>query len=360
MKPKILFVSTARSIGGGETYLANLLPLLSETCDCTVMATGPILKLIKESAQSRRLIPFPRSVQKFIRRHYKLKKLYYRFYLNIFLRAHRYDVVNLQEFDGAFVENISFRPKVVTLHTRFIVADNLKGWISSCFEGIAKVICVSEQTRDDVLNVGVPADKCLVLHNGVDTDKFKPFPTAGEYITWIGRLEQVDKNPMLFIKIAEAAQAHRYDYKFRLVGRGSALKAIKKYIHEHRIKNIELVDFQDPVGMQRIYSEAKVVCLTSYSEGLPFVALEAMACGRPVVSTDVGGLGEIIKTSSEGILIAKPDEWLFLEALNKLQDKNLYEAMSRAARTRILADFSLNENARQTAELYKQLIKVEH
>src|SRR5581483_3085300 len=173
-RPKILFISTARTIGGGEVYLANILPLLKDRYDCTVMGTPPVLRLLKDSAETHRIALFPRWVEKLLKRNYRLKKLYYQRYFRRYLGKNHFDIINLQEFDGAFVESINFKPIILSEQTRLFIRPDLKPWAKALFEKIDTVICVSQQTLDDVTELGVARGKCVLVHNGVDTKKLQP------------------------------------------------------------------------------------------------------------------------------------------------------------------------------------------
>jgi glycosyltransferase involved in cell wall biosynthesis len=356
-KPRVLFISTARSVGGGEIYLANILPLLKERYDCTVLATRPVMRLLGASAATQRIILFPKNIEKVMKRSYRVKKTYYRLYFKRFLRKNGFDIINLQEFDGAFVDALDFKPVILTEQTRLFIPDNLRASFKNLFEKIDRVICVSRQTLDDIAALGAPGQKCVVIHNGVDTNKFKPSETEGEYISWIGRVEEEDKNPLLFLQTAVAAQAEGLNYKFRLVGDGRAMPKILAYAKENKLSNLEIVGFKDPGEMVNVYKQTKILCLTSKTEGIPFAVLEAMACGKPVISTKVGGLPEIINSNKVGTLIDGFDKQKFLAEIKKLmEDEQLYLQTSRAARTRIEKSFSIKHQVEQISEQYDRLL----
>jgi hypothetical protein len=132
-KPRVLFISTARSVGGGEIYLANILPLLKERYDCTVLATRPVMRLLGASAATQRIILFPKNIEKVMKRSYRVKKTYYRLYFKRFLRKNGFDIINLQEFDGAFVDALDFKPVILTEQTRLFIPDNLRASFKNLF-----------------------------------------------------------------------------------------------------------------------------------------------------------------------------------------------------------------------------------
>ena len=357
-KARILFISTAKTIGGGEVYLNNVLGILKSKYDCTVLGRPIVLNWIYEHATVHRIILFPFWLEKLLRRSYRIKKFYYRVYFTRYFKKHHYEIVNLQEFDGAFVEAIDFKPLVLTEQTRLVIPDNRKTWASTLFQKIDTAICVSQQTKDDIVELGVPAAKCIVIHSGVDTSKFQLSSEEGGFVTWVGRLEEVDKNPMLFVEIAEAAQAQGLPYNFRLVGNGSAMKKIVSYKNHRAINNLEILGSKKPEEMLKIYQEASILCMTSKTEGLPNVALEAMASGRPVVSSNVGGLREIINNPMVGRLVDSFEKNDFLKDIKAiLEDPKLYHRMSATARKHVETSFSLSSQANQTSRVYDELLK---
>jgi glycosyltransferase involved in cell wall biosynthesis len=356
-KPKLLIISTATAIGGGEVYLANLLPLINKNYDLTVLATPTVRQLLGDSVKTEPLKLFPTWLEKSLSRSHRLKKIYYSAYFRRFFAGKSFDLVSFQGFEGAIVEAIPIRPLVLTLHTRFPIPRQFDNYIVKVFDAVDKVICVSQQARQDLLERGVPDSKCETVYNGISVSAYPYLEKTGSHITWIGRVEEEDKNPLLFVKIAELAQSQNLDYKFRIVGRGSYLGELKAYIAEHKVKNIDLTGFIEPSGMARIYADSSLLCMTSTSEGLPYVALEAMAQGIPVVSTAVGGLRELIPDSSCGVLVDKADDEEFLAKIDELiNDPKRYESIRKAARTRIEKNFTSEAMARNTEAIYNQLL----
>ncbi|HSX17895.1 MAG TPA: glycosyltransferase family 4 protein [Candidatus Saccharimonadales bacterium] len=357
MKPKILFITQARSIGGGEVYLSSLLPGLQAKFDLVVLAKKRSLSILAGVISKHRFILFPKLLAR-LPRNYRLRKIYYRLYFKFIFQAKNYDLISLQDFDGALIEAINHPNVTLTLLTRFLIPEEFNAAVRQNFAKISKVICVSEQTKKDLLKRGVDEDKCAVVHNGIDVESYEPNSEPGEYITWIGRVEEADKNPLLFVKIAEAAKAQGLDYKFRIVGDGSFLPSIRLYIKARRIDNLELYGFCPPDKINLVYTEASLLCLTSTSEGIPLVALEAMACGVPVIATNVGGLPEIINNPSVGILVGNSSQNNFLEQINKIvSNPKMYQDIQAAARKHVKASFGLKTMIEKTAQIYNDCLK---
>lgn len=357
-KPKILIITPARVIGGGEIYLSNLLPQITQHYDVTVLASKSVRKLVQEHVSTKRLPVFPQVIEKLVIRNYKLKKIYYSCYFRLFFAGKSYNLVSLQLFDGALVESIGETPLVLTVQTRFPIPRQHDQYIQSTFKLIDRVICVSRQTKNDLVERGVPAEKCVVVHNGIPVERYSINTKPGAYVTWVGRVEEIDKNPLLFVKIAGLAQSRNLDLKFRIVGSGSYLGELQRYIKQHKIKNIELSGQRSPNDMLQIYREACILCMTSTSEGLPFVALEAMASGVPVVASSVGGLKELVSGPEYGSLVEDLNESVFFSKISKLlADKKMYDNVRKAARSRIEDNFSNASMAQKTQAVYDSLME---
>jgi glycosyltransferase involved in cell wall biosynthesis len=105
-----------------------------------------------------------------------------------------------------------------------------------------------------------------------------------------------------------------------------------------------------------VFHAAHIVCLPSYREGLPKVLLEAAACGRPIVTTDVPGCREIVRVGENGLLVPARDAQVLAEALSSLiANPELRAQMGRRSREIVLEDFSSEKVIAQTLSLYEEL-----
>jgi glycosyltransferase involved in cell wall biosynthesis len=108
--------------------------------------------------------------------------------------------------------------------------------------------------------------------------------------------------------------------------------------------------------MVSVFHAAHVVCLPSYREGLPKVLLEAAACGRPIVTTDVPGCREVVREGENGLLVpARNAKALSGALLCLIKNSELRAKMGHRSREIVLKEFSSEKVIAQTLDLYKEL-----
>lgn len=199
-----------------------------------------------------------------------------------------------------------------------------------------------------------------IIHNGVDTDHFKPIGSASREpftVSFIGRLS-AEKNPGIFIDIASRVveDPGSHSIEFRIVGDGPQRIEIERRIFVRKLsKKIRVEGFSHQV--KQVLEETSVLILCSEMEGLPMVILEAMAMGIPVIASNVGGVPELVINGQTGFLIdihASDRVEQFSAAVNKLSsDRKMYEEMSRAALDYVRSQFSIS----RMTQAYQSLLK---
>jgi len=115
----------------------------------------------------------------------------------------------------------------------------------------------------------------------------------------------------------------------------------------------------DPIsrtGLPEVYRSATVCVVPSLWEGFGYVAAEAMACGKAVVASRIGGLAEIVENGNSGVLVDPGKPVGLSEAIiSLLNDPRRRAEISKSARRRIVSQFSNNIVVRQMANLYEQI-----
>lgn len=175
----------------------------------------------------------------------------------------------------------------------------------------AAVVTVSAALRAALVDLGVPAGRIEVLRNGVDLTAFRP-PVArdalreslglgGFTLLSVGNLVPL-KGHVLVIE----ALRNLPDVALVIAGAGPCEAPLRRAIEAHGLTGrVRLLGRVGQAELAGWYGAADALVLASQSEGLPNVALEAMACGTPVVATAVGGTPEVVAAPEAGELIAE-------------------------------------------------------
>ncbi|MDD2802043.1 MAG: glycosyltransferase family 4 protein [Methylococcales bacterium] len=169
-----------------------------------------------------------------------------------------------------------------------------------------------------------------------------------------------DKGVGEFVEAAKILQQQSISARFVLVGAPD--KENPESINQSQLLEWQDAGFIEWWGqhedMPQIFAQAHIVCLPSYREGLPKVLIEAAACGRPIVATDVPGCREIVRHNENGLLVPAKDPQALAVALNRLlNDAALRESMGKRGRAMVEAEFSTEYVVEQTLQLYKELLE---
>ena len=270
------------------------------------------------------------------------------------------------------------KPFVLTQHNTFIEYDSIFNEIErvndltvgkQTLKEADKIIAVSNATKDYVLSLGAKPDKVTVLHNGVDLVKFRPIEgkrqemrkklgIAQDAVVALTVRRLVYKNGIdTLIDSANIAIKKNPRIVFVAVGKGPDSNSVKSKIEQLGIeKNFRLAGFVSDEDLPSYYNVADSFVLPSKSgEGLPLVALEAMACGLPVIATNVGGIKEVM-IKDYGKLVPPNEPQLLAKAV--LEFASGADFSSRRDELRAVAEerFGWDANVERLVEIYEELI----
>ena len=200
----------------------------------------------------------------------------------------------------------------------------------------------------------------LIRGAGVDTTYFVPTdePEGTPLVILPARL-LYDKGVAEFVAAARLLRERGVSVRMALVGEGDPGNPAS--VPAERLRAwadegvVELFGWRD--DMREVVGQAHVVCLPSYGEGLPKALLEAAACGRAIVTTDVPGCREIVTDGDNGLLVPVRDAAALADALERLvRDRVTRQRMAARGRARAVEELSADIVAEATLALYDELL----
>ena len=231
-----------------------------------------------------------------------------------------------------------------------------------------RLVAVGPQVRDELVELGVaPADRFSVVRLGIDlsrrvvagdgADARRRLGISPErfVVGWIGRMTPIKRVPDVLR--AFAALRHRgVDALLLLVGDGPDRAKAELLATTLGIAGeTRFVGYQRDVGPY--YELLDTLLLPSANEGTPVVAIEALAAGRPVVATRVGGVPDVVTDGEDGLLVNVGDVEGLTDALERLgRDAKLRRRLGESGRLRTPARYAVERLVDDTDSLYRELL----
>lgn len=227
-------------------------------------------------------------------------------------------------------------------------------------EAAAFVVAISSFGRSQLCRWVGPEhwDKIKVVHCGIEPDRFPeplPLPAGGPHLVAVGRFSAQKGFGLLIEAMALAAPALP-GLRLTLVGDGELRPQIKGLIDKYGLASrITLAGWQDESGVRKALDAAQALILPSFAEGLPMVLMEAMAGGRPVITTTIAGVPELV-TRDAGWTVPAGDAMALaaaIHALAQMPPDRLAE-MGRAARARVFERHDIDQLASSLARHFRE------
>ncbi|MBO3757520.1 MAG: glycosyltransferase family 4 protein, partial [Candidatus Brockarchaeota archaeon] len=224
----------------------------------------------------------------------------------------------------------------------------------------AEVVIAVSKAAANFISFFIDYAPIKIIPNGIDTNRFKPnFDKENKElrILFVSRLVH-RKGPHLLVKAFKRV-IKRYD-KVTLIfaGSGYMRETLEELAMSLNIASkVKFLGDVPDENLPQVYSESDIFVLPSlHAESFGLVLLEAMASGLPVVTTNIGGIPEVLEDGKEGFLV-KPDERNIADALIKLlEDKNLREKMGRNGRKKAVEVYDWKNVGEKIEEVYKELL----
>ena len=295
------------------------------------------------------------------------------------LKKQNFDIIHSHEyfascsFQSAICSNMKNLPLVITQHNDQLpvcLLNRLGYLLSSATVGnyifckARKVIALSNDIKFHLLSMGCRENKIELIPNAVDTTMFSPgqenileskWGISGPVILFVGRLA-AEKGVGVLIQSFHEIIKEVPTAKLVIVGKGpkeSDLKSMQK----DDSTNISFIEKVESRLMPNIYAGCSVLVAPSYREPFGNVVLEAMACGKPVIGSYVGGIKDTIVHGETGYHFSVGNVKMLSNLLLKtLSNEPLRTKLGEKARRRVLENYDNKTIAKRVENLYLNLL----
>jgi len=193
--------------------------------------------------------------------------------------------------------------------------------------------------------------RCAVAPHFLQEEATDPAGLESRTLTCVARLSAQKGLPLLVAAAARIAGSH--DFTIDIIGDGDGRAVLEEQIERLNLSHrIRLLGWRSSEDVRKLLAASRALVLPSFAEGLPVVLMEALALGRPVVSTAIAGIPELVDNENGWLIPAGSVDEL-AEAMKAVLDapRDQLEAMGRRGRARVLAAHHPDINARELAAL---------
>jgi glycosyltransferase involved in cell wall biosynthesis len=232
------------------------------------------------------------------------------------------------------------------------------------------LVAVSPEVRDDLVSLGVaPPEKFAIVRLGIELEQRVAAARDGRgesrrvlgigpdrfAVGWIGRMTGVKRTDDVLLAFKRLRESG-VDACLCMVGDGPDRPAVERRAHELGVMRHTLfLGYQEEVAP--FYAAFDAMVLPSINEGTPVSAIEALAAGRPVVATRVGGVPDVVRDGEDGFLVPAGDVDALAERLAQLaREPELRERMGAAGRARVLPRYAVDRLVDDVDRLYRSLL----
>lgn len=195
----------------------------------------------------------------------------------------------------------------------------LQNKIIAAIDYAEKVICISPSLMEELINFGIPKEKLALIPNGLDQECFnldvEANPLREKYYLSVGELT-IDKGHHVILDAFDSLLKER----LIIVGSGEQRRDLKRRAKDLGIAGrVQFIKYLNQPKLAEFYRGATATIHMSSMESMPSVISEALSCGSPVISTNIGDIGNII-TDKNGFLLDEQDDYLLVRAIEKLRN----------------------------------------
>ncbi|MEO5887725.1 MAG: glycosyltransferase [Anaerolineales bacterium] len=370
----IIWMIDSLGPGGAEQLMPAILKNLKQSgfnirvCALQIRAGNPIASELERLGLPVDLVPVP-----------NLRQPFNLFRILRYLRLHRPQLLHTQlEFAdilGTVAAKILGIPSVSTVHTLDAFPEKRSAWGRMKLRWFLlgkycdRVIAVSEKTRLHYLQSGwLDPNKIITVYNGVDISRFNitnaseiaktkqalRLPLNGKVIITVAVLRE-PKGIQFMIKALPAILEQYPDVHYLIVGDGVHSPALSELVAALAIKN-HVTFAGHRTDIPDLLACSEIFVLPTLKDALPTVLIEALAAGKSIVASDVGGIPEIIENGVNGLLVTPGNPPKLAEAcLKLLKDSELSRKIVLAGKETVRRRFNIDSQIGRLSSMYEEL-----
>ncbi|HIE94323.1 MAG TPA: glycosyltransferase family 1 protein [Acidobacteria bacterium] len=357
-----LHVDTARTWRGGQNQALLTVLGLRAQGHRTALVAHPDGELRRRASEGPDLIPIASSGDMDLRAAWKLSRV---------LRMMRPTVVHAHDAHAVTMVALArslgrLEPPPPILMSRRVDFHIRRNAFSRWKYGqIDRFLCASDAIRAMLVGDGIAAERTTTVHDGVDLDHVAATPRLDAHAElWLPSGAPLVGNVAALVP----HKGHRYlitaaaivirsvpDARFVIVGEGELETKLRKQIRDlHLERHVLLAGFRpDALSLQKGFD---LFALSSVTEGMGSVLLDAMAIGQATVATRAGGIPEVVVDGRTGVLVPVRDAPALASAIvSLLGDPDRRARLGAAARARVLESFSVERMVQRVLDSYARL-----
>lgn len=370
---KILHVIDSGGLYGAETMLLNL------AAEQIRMGLTPILASIGTNGQPEKPVEKEAAKLGMAVRRFRMRpgpNYFGAFKILSFARAEKCDLLHSHGYKGNILLGLLPRPlrkipMVSSLHgytsTGGLTRMRMYEWLDSLsLRFIDRVVLVDSAMREHPRLSKLPV-RFTVVRNGIPNQRIAEnkkldsdivnFCSSGFVIGAIGRLSR-EKGYDVLLRAFQMATGQRSDLRLIIIGEGGERAKLEKMIEKFCFsETVMLAGFR--ADAKKYLSLMDTLVLSSFTEGLPLVALEGLQAGVPIVASRVGGLPELLEDGKAGIVIEKGNAEILSEAIIKIvEDTAFRKKIAAHGKNRVATTYSSRRMAEGYLKVYRDLTRI--
>ncbi len=359
-----LHVDTARSWRGGQNQVLVTVLGLRAAGHRAMLVAHPDGELRRRAAEGLEFLPLAPRTEMDLSAAWRLSRA---------IKGLRPDIVHAHDPHGVAMAslalNMSRQPKRAPLVAARRVDFRLKGNALSRwkYDQVDRFICASGAIRKILLADGLDPSRAVTVHEGIDLGRVAAAPPAALHEElWLPHGSPIvgtvaalvpHKGQRHLVEAAALVVREVPDARFVIAGEGELRESLEHQIKSHNLeKHVILAGFRpDVLSLHKAFD---IFVMSSVMEGLGTSLLDAMACGKPVVATNAGGMPEVVRDGETGILVPPRDDRALAQAIIRLlKDESLRQRMGAAGLSLANSRFSAERMVAETLDVYADVVR---